>query len=295
VARIRAVKIGFFRNEDLALFSFPHRLLFQGLWLLADRRGLLEDRPRRIHADLFPFDPKLDVDVMLDQLASGENPFIQRYVGSDGRRYIAVINFSKHQRPHHTEPESTFPDPSETGTKQHTPDKDGETPDIHGEDPEDHGEPQDGREGKGREGNEEGKGKGKGEAHAPMPPSVLQALWNDGTHPPIPKCAEMTPKRRVSAIARLHEHPSRDYWRGVIARINASAFCRGENDRAWVATMDWLLRPDTSVRVLEGKYDNRVAHLPATDRAARTLSAAERLIARQIDQQQAHQQKALTS
>src|SRR5262245_30051913 len=62
LARIRSIKPGFFRNEDLAAFPFQHRLLFAGLWLLADREGRLEDRPKRIHADLFPYDPALDVE-----------------------------------------------------------------------------------------------------------------------------------------------------------------------------------------------------------------------------------------
>ena len=27
----------------------------------------------------------------------------------------------------------------------------------------------------------------------------------------------------------------------------------------WVATFDWLLKPDTATRVLEGQYDNRAS------------------------------------
>lgn len=243
MARIRTVKIGFFRNEDLAVFSFAHRLLFEGLWLLADKRGLLEDRPKRIHADLFPFDRDLDVDAMLTELSDGENPFIQRYE-VNGRRYIAVLNFAKHQRPHHTEPPSAIPSPENWDALN--------PPDDNGDSPLDDGAAQDGREGNGdRKGKE-----GKGEAQAPDP-AVLQTLWNDGTSEPIPQCRELSQKRKVSAIARLRERAV-EQWRIVIAKINASSFCRGENDRAWIASFDWLLKPDTAVKVLEGKYDNRV-------------------------------------
>lgn len=270
MARIRALKIGFFRNEDLCLLHFAHRLLFQGLWLLADREGVLEDRPRRIQAELFPFDPELNVDEMLTKLASGENPFIHRYV-TGGRRYISVINFRKHQRPHHTEPPSEFPGP-ETGAIL-------QPPDIHREhtvktrNP--HGDAPLGREGKGKD-LEEGKEEGKGSvalARSATPPQELADAWNAYTTAPIPKCRELTDKRIRVARQRVSERDLGD-WRTVIARIEGSRFCRGENDRGWVATFDWLLQPDTAVKVLEGKYDNRAVVVPVrAGRGARTAHA----------------------
>jgi len=48
MARSRNIKPGFFRNEMLAECSPLARLLFAGLWCLADRFGRLEDRPKRI-------------------------------------------------------------------------------------------------------------------------------------------------------------------------------------------------------------------------------------------------------
>lgn len=86
-------------------------------------------------------------------------------------------------------------------------------------------------------------------------PTELAALWNRFS-PPLPKCRELSATRRKAAQARLRAHPEHEYWLSVVARIADSAFCKGENDRAWKATFDWLLRPDTSTRVLEGKYDS---------------------------------------
>jgi len=44
----------------------------------------------------------------------------------------------------------------------------------------------------------------------------------------------------------------------VFARIQGSAFCRGTNDRGWVADLGWVISsPDVAVKVLEGKYDDR--------------------------------------
>ena len=245
MARIRSIKIGFFRNEDLAVFSPFHRLLFEGLWLLADKAGLLEDRPKRIHADLFPFDPALDVDAMLTDLADGERPFILRYE-ANGKRYISVLNFQVHQRPHHTEPPSTIPRPETSDLLN--------PPDVSRDSPLDDGEYQDGREGKGID---IGEGKGREMRLAPRPcsPADLRDAWNGLTTEPIPKARELTDARKRSAQARLKERAF-EQWRIVIGRINASPFCRGFNDRGWLATFDWLLKPDTATKVLEGKYDD---------------------------------------
>mgnify|MGYP000908911690 CR=1 FL=1 len=59
MARIRSIKIGFFQNDTLSLMPASTRLLFCGLWVLADREGRLEDRPGRIWAELFPYEPQL--------------------------------------------------------------------------------------------------------------------------------------------------------------------------------------------------------------------------------------------
>jgi len=48
MARTRSIKPSFFKNEFLAECEPMARLLFVGLWTLADRDGRLELRPRRI-------------------------------------------------------------------------------------------------------------------------------------------------------------------------------------------------------------------------------------------------------
>src|SRR5687768_4523414 len=83
VARIRTIKPEFFLHEGLAELSPLHRLLFIGLWTLADKRGVLEDRPRKIKAALFPWESACDVDAMLWDLA--EAGLIRRFVGPNKR------------------------------------------------------------------------------------------------------------------------------------------------------------------------------------------------------------------
>lgn len=105
--RARNIKPGFFKNEELSEVSSDARLLFIGLWCLADREGRLEDRPRRIRAELFPFD-NVEVDSMLIELQS--KGFIIRYE-VDNKKYLAVVNFVKHQDPHYKEKASEIPAP----------------------------------------------------------------------------------------------------------------------------------------------------------------------------------------
>lgn len=110
--RARNLKPGYFQNEELAECTPFARLLFAGLWCIADRAGRLEDRPKRIKAQVFPYD-KLDTDALLTELV--QRGFITRYE-ADGARYIAVLNFDKHQHPHVKEAPSTIPAPDEHDT-----------------------------------------------------------------------------------------------------------------------------------------------------------------------------------
>jgi len=111
VARARSLKPGFFKNEDLSDLGPCAQLLFAGLWTLADKKGRLDDRPRRIKAELFPF-YEADVDDLLSALSDAG--FIQRYE-RDGDKYIQINNFEKHQNPHIKEAESVIPAPCRHG------------------------------------------------------------------------------------------------------------------------------------------------------------------------------------
>lgn len=107
MARARNIKPGFFMDDVLAEIEPLGRILFAGLWCIADREGRLEDRPKRIKAEVLPYD-ECDMDNLLEQLNS--KGFIIRYeVG--GQRYIQVTNFKKHQNPHVNEKPSEIPEP----------------------------------------------------------------------------------------------------------------------------------------------------------------------------------------
>lgn len=111
--RSRFLKHDFFLDEDLAERGAQARLLFQGLWLLADREGRLEDRPKKIKAQIFPYE-SVDVSCLLDELGPH---FVVRY-GASGKRLLQIRNFLKHQRPHINEPTSLLPGPAGEDLKE---------------------------------------------------------------------------------------------------------------------------------------------------------------------------------
>jgi hypothetical protein len=90
------------------------------------------------------------------------------------------------------------------------------------------------------------------------PERAFATLWNESTTAPILPCVQLTAQRRRHIRKRLSERPLTQ-WVEVFKRIQASAFCRGDNDRGWVADFAWIIgSADVAVKVLEGKYDTRV-------------------------------------
>lgn len=107
MARARNIKPGFYKNEDLAECSIWARYIFPGLWMLADREGRMEDRPKRIKGELLPFDSQ-DAEPLLRELE--ERGFIIRY-RINGGSYIQITKFLQHQTPHYSEKQSVIMPP----------------------------------------------------------------------------------------------------------------------------------------------------------------------------------------
>ena len=107
MARSRNIKPGFFLNDELAEVEPLGRLLFAGLWTIADKAGRLKDNPRKIKVCVLPYDD-CDADELLNELC--KKKFISRYSIS-GEDYIAILNWKKHQNPHMKEVESEIPCP----------------------------------------------------------------------------------------------------------------------------------------------------------------------------------------
>ena len=107
MARSRNIKPGFFKDDLLSEVPPLGRLLLAGLTTIADREGRLEERPKRIRAEVLPYD-EIDLEDLLRALAVRN--FIVRYE-VDGVRLIQIVGWDRDQNPHVREPQSTIPAP----------------------------------------------------------------------------------------------------------------------------------------------------------------------------------------
>ena len=85
---------------------------------------------------------------------------------------------------------------------------------------------------------------------------MMMEWWNEITQPPISRCNGLNEKRKVSC-RRVLQESDEAHIKEAFQTVNASKFCRGENDRGWRASFDWVIQPDSILRILEGKYKDR--------------------------------------
>ena len=72
----------------------------------------------------------------------------------------------------------------------------------------------------------------------------------------LPKCTRLTDKRK-RAISKILNNYSEEEILRVFTNLEASDFCKGNNDRGWKANIDFILREDKFVATLEGRYNSQ--------------------------------------
>lgn len=95
MSRIRSVHPGFFRDDRLVPCSAFARLLFIGLGVEADDKGIFEWKPVTIKMSVFPGD-NVDIAALLTELVDAD---AVRQFEVGGRLYGAIRNFRKYQKP----------------------------------------------------------------------------------------------------------------------------------------------------------------------------------------------------
>lgn len=87
-------------------------------------------------------------------------------------------------------------------------------------------------------------------------------LYND-LCPSLPSVITLSNKRKRDTEARLKEYTLDDF-RKAFMKVENTAFLRGENERGFRATFDWLIKDGNMAKVMDGNYDDR----PNKQRAA---------------------------
>ena len=96
----------------------------------------------------------------------------------------------------------------------------------------------------------------------PTPEDVL-AAWNENRG--SLSSASLTPGRQRHVAARIRDGLTLERWGGVVKRVAASTFLTGGGEKGWRATIDWLLKPESIVRVEEGQFDDAPNRGPRRD------------------------------
>ena len=85
----------------------------------------------------------------------------------------------------------------------------------------------------------------------------LAAFWNTTmADKGIKQISKLTEKRKAAVSARGREY-GKDAIVAVIRKAAESKFLNGDNDRAWIASFDWVFLPKNFPKVLEGNFDNK--------------------------------------
>ena len=256
MARNRMIQSDDFTCEAYANCSREARYLFDRMACFCDDRGVHPDSAKSLKMAVFPGDEDLtsaDVQRMLDDLLA--NGLLQQFE-ADGRSWLHVVEWSKRQRV--DRPTYRFPEPparEQSGEPSPKPPLPVDTPSPKTRRVLDEESPSPRPELKGIE----------EKLNTPLPPkgeceaSEFVKAWN--AIPGVLRVSKLTEKRQRSLKARLAESHFREHWRTGLQIVGRSEFCRGlqartdgRSDRPWQADFDWFLKPDSLVRLLEGKY-----------------------------------------
>ncbi len=107
--RIRTIKPELAFDEELAFLPLEAQKFYILLWTHCDKAGRCEDRPVKLRALIYPYHPKIDGDRILRAL---HPKFVYRYQ-ANGKKYLQVRNWKKHQRPLPQEQDSLIPPPAD--------------------------------------------------------------------------------------------------------------------------------------------------------------------------------------
>lgn len=72
----------------------------------------------------------------------------------------------------------------------------------------------------------------------------------------FPSLTSLSDSRKKAIKARLNTHSVEDFEK-LFLKAEESNFLKGENNRNWTATFDWLIKDANMVKVLDGNYDNK--------------------------------------
>lgn len=253
----RIIKESIRVSEKINLLSAMAEVTFYRLMVSCDDYGRFDGRPLVIKGTLFPLKENItvrDIEAVLEELLNAG--LMTKYI-VDGKPYIQLCAWEKHQRIRETK--GKFPAPDESAKTC------GELRQIAA----DCGECQQSAEDCGElrpESKSESEYKSNNisnsnELDCQKPQADFRRaidLWNTLTDVGIKPVSRVAPgaKRFDNLRARIREYGMAEY-ENAINRIRGSDFLQGKHGgRPWQITFDWFVLPSNFPKVLDGNYDN---------------------------------------
>lgn len=269
--RIRTIKPEFWSDEKLGPLTAIDRLTFLGLISMADDAGRLLDNVKIIDAFVFPETSETCRESLATLSRLGR---IIRGKTSSGQAVIQISNWTKHQKVDKPNNKSCLPalvDSDESNSNEVSENTDGSSirESVANESRERREEPTNDSRGprvttydQRPTTNDHGP---TTDDHRPPEDAAIAAVsvaatgmeildaWNGA----MGQNCMLTKKRREALRLRLNDPFFVASWRAAIDKAKASDFCNGGGETGWRADFEWFLKPESVVKLVEGKYDNR--------------------------------------
>ena len=94
MARKRMIDPEFWLDEDITKLDYVARLFYIGTWNFSDDYAVIENSPKKLKAQIFPYD-EVDVVPIIESLVK-----MKKYIPfeADEKKYLFIKNFLKYQR-----------------------------------------------------------------------------------------------------------------------------------------------------------------------------------------------------
>lgn len=231
MARKRMIDPNIWQSEDFSKLSTLGKLVFIGLFSLADDEGRGRSNPVYLKSTLFPYEEGIrsaDIDKTLSEISSNMSVI---FYSCDGNSYYSLYNWNTWQKidrpsqskiPEYDEKtmQLLFDEHSTNNRRVVAPNK------------------------KRIEDNKNIKEENRNR--------VVEIYNNYCTN--LPQIQKLTEKRK-KAIDNFIKEFSIEQFEKICKIANASYFLTGKNDRNWKADFDFIMRTDKATAILEGKYN----------------------------------------
>nr|DAL53607.1 MAG TPA_asm: replisome organizer [Bacteriophage sp.] len=234
MARKRMIDPGIWQSEDFSKLSTLAKLVFIGLFSLADDEGRGRSNPVYLKSTLFPYEEGIrsaDIDKTLSEISSNMSVI---FYTCDGSSYYSLYNWNTWQKidrpseskiPNYNKEimQLLFDDNSTNARRVVAPNKNRI---------------------------EDNKNiKEKEEKRNRIVETYNSICTN------LPQIQKLTDKRK-KAIDNFTKEFTEEQFKEICNIANNSEFLTGNNDRGWKADFDFLMRTDKATAILEGKYSN---------------------------------------